>query len=48
MKKLVEIQQKHLKQIVEKRAEKEIMKQIREKQEEEQLTDEIPEKILWN
>ena len=46
--KLVEIQQKHLKQIVEKRAEKEIMKQIREKQEEEQLTDEIPEKILWN
>ena len=46
--KLVEIQQKHLKQIAEKRAEKEIMRQIREKQEEEQLTDEIPEKILWN
>ena len=46
--KLVQIQQNYVKQMVEKRAEKEILRQIQEKQEEEQLTDEIPEKILWN
>ena len=46
--KLVQIQQNYVKQMVEKRAEKEIMRQIHEKQQEEQLTEEIPKKILWN
>ena len=47
--KLVQIQQNHMKQIVEKRAQKEVMKQIREKQQqEEEMSEEIPEKILWN
>ena len=46
--KLVQIQQNYVKQMIEKRAEKEIIKQIHEKQQEEQLTEEIPKKILWN
>ena len=46
--KLVQIHQNYVKQMVEKRAEKEIMRQIHEKQQEEQLTEEIPKKILWN
>ena len=46
--KLVQIQQNYVKQMVEKRAEKEIMRQIHEKQQEEQLTEELPKKILWN
>ena len=46
--KLVQIQQNYVKQMIEKRAEKEVMRQIHEKQQEEQLTEEIPKKILWN
>ena len=46
--KLVQIQQNYVKQLIEKRAEKEIIRQIHEKQQEEQFTEEIPKKILWN
>ena len=46
--KLVQIHQNHLKQIMEKRAQKEMMKQIHEKQQEEKMSEEIPENILWN
>ncbi len=47
--KLIQIHQNHVKNVMEKRAKKEMMKQIREKQEEEELlSGEIPENILWN
>ena len=44
--KLVQIHQNHIKQIMEKQAQNEIMRQIREKEEQEQ--EQIPENILWN
>ncbi len=51
--KLVQIQQNHMKQIIEKRAQKEVMRQIQETQEierptEEDVEEEAKKVILWN